>query len=151
MVSLTIQRRLASQILKCSPSKVRFDEESLDEIKESITKVDVKGLIGRGIITKANTSEQSRVRARKTLAQKKKGLQKGKGSRKGTANARSNKRDEWINKIRKQREILKGLKSKSLITTTTHRMLANKAKGGYFRSARHLKTYMKENNLFVEK
>ena len=46
------QKRLAAYILKCSPKKVKFDETKLEEIKEAITKADIRGLIAQGIIRK---------------------------------------------------------------------------------------------------
>ncbi|MCB9358581.1 50S ribosomal protein L19e [Candidatus Woesearchaeota archaeon] len=147
MVNLKLQRRLAAQILKCAPEKVRFDSESLADIKESITKADIKGLIGTGAIDVRASPGSSRVRARKILVQKRKGLRKGHGSRKGTANARDNKKELWINRIRKQRTLLKSLKDKNKLEAKTYTSLSNKAKGGYFRSERHLKTYITENKL----
>ena len=151
MVELKIQRRLAAHIMKCAPEKVRFDTESLTDIKESITKLDVRGLIDRGIISQKVVNGSSRVRARKILVQKRKGLRKGQGSRKGTANARSDKKIEWMNKIRKLREFLKNLRDKELITKPDYRGLLKKAKGGFFRSQRHLKIYLNEHNTFIAK
>jgi len=151
MVNLTLQRRLAAQIMKCAPEKVGFNTENLAEVKESITKADVKGLIGNGVIYKKHSPGSSRGRARKILAQKKKGLRKGHGSRKGTANARSKKKDEWISKIRKQRDLLKELRAKGLITISVYQKLFNKAKGGFFRSVRHIKIYLNEHKLVTKK
>ena len=42
---LDVQRRLAAQILKCGENRVRFDPESLEDIKEAITKQDIKDLL----------------------------------------------------------------------------------------------------------
>lgn len=151
MKSLKAHKKIAARIMKCSPKRVRFDTESLGEIKESITKIDLKGLIGRGVITKSTAHSQSRVRARKKLVQKRKGLRKGHGSRKGTANARLTKKEQWINRIRKQRELLKSLRGKNKIKKDTYRQLANKAKGGFFRSIKHVKIYLEENKLFIDK
>jgi large subunit ribosomal protein L19e len=151
MVNLKLQRRLAAQILKCAPEKVLFNTDELTDVKESITKADIKGLIGLGVITIKNVKGSSRVRARKILVQKRKGLRKGHGSRKGTANARSKKKDEWICRIRKQRELLKSLKLRDKITNKIYNSLANKAKGGFFRSQRHLKIYLNEHNLLIKK
>jgi len=148
-MNLTLQRRLASQILKCAPEKVKFNTEKLADLKESITKADVKSMIAKGAITVKATAESSRGRIRKVQAQKKKGLRKGLGSRKGTANARSNEKEVWMNKIRKQRDFLKQLRDKSKITPAIYQKLFRKAKGGYFRSQRHLKLYMEEHNLFA--
>jgi len=123
MVNLNLQRRLAAQILKCGEEKIRFDPASLNEIKESITKADIKGLIGEGYITLKYMPGSSRGRARIQQVQKSKGLRKGKGSRKGTSNARQSVKESWINRIRKQRRLLKEQKNKEMITNEDYRMI----------------------------
>lgn len=147
MTDLTLQRRLASEIMGCSYEKVRFDPESINDIAEAITRADVKGLIGKGIISLKYMPGSSRGRARKIQAQKKKGLRKGHGSRRGTANARADKRLDWIIRIRNIRQLLKNLRDNELITSKIYRELGQKAKGGFFRSIRHLKIYIEEHNL----
>ena len=44
-MELKAQKRIAGVILKCSPKRIRFDPDRLSDIKESITKVDIKSLI----------------------------------------------------------------------------------------------------------
>ena len=151
MKSLKIQKKIASKIMKCSKKKIRFDPDSLGDVKESITRIDLKGLIGRKVITKRPVKGSSRVRARKNLVQKRKGLRKGHGSRKGTSNARLKNKEKWIIRIRKQRALLKSFRDKELITKETFRTLVNKSKGGFFRSVKHIKVYLEENKLFIKK
>ena len=43
---LNVQKRLAAQILKCGRNRVRFDPDRLEDIKEAITKTDIRSLIG---------------------------------------------------------------------------------------------------------
>ena len=64
MVNLTLQRRLAAQVLKCASDKVRFKTDNLSEIKESITKADIKGPIGEGTIYVKVSPGSSRAGAR---------------------------------------------------------------------------------------
>lgn len=150
-MKLTVQKRLAAGLFKSSPRRVWFDEDRLSDIKEAITKQDVKVLISEGVIRlkPANITSKGKVRHRK--AQKAKGLRKGVGSRRGGAKARLPKKDAWMAKIRAQRELLKTLRDKELITKTNYRKLYLKAKGGFFRSVRHIKLYCAENSLFNEK
>jgi len=145
---LTVQRRLAADLFKRSPSRVWFDEERLEDIKEAITKQDIKGLIIQGVIRlrPANFTSKGKVRARK--GQKAKGLRKGLGSRRGRATARLPGKDAWMAKIRSQREFLKKLREKNHITKTEYRKLYLRAKGGFFRSTRHIKLYCEENGIF---
>jgi len=44
-MQLKIQKRLAGQILKSSQNDIWLDSDRLDEIKEAITKADIKSLI----------------------------------------------------------------------------------------------------------
>ncbi|MFH1439904.1 MAG: 50S ribosomal protein L19e [Candidatus Woesearchaeota archaeon] len=150
-MKLKVQKRIAAQILKCSEKRVVFDPDSLKEIKEAITKADIKSLIRQHVIRKIQKKGVSRVRAKKRHIQKTKGRQRGKGVRKGTANARTPKKRSWINKIRLQRSFLKKLKEKSLLSTKIYRMLYVKAKGGFFRTHKHLKNYINEHKLVASK
>ena len=80
-----------------------------------------------------------------------KGRKKGPGSKKGKHTARAGKKELWIIKIRSQRELLKELFSKNLISKQDYRDLRQKAKGGYFRSLRHIKLYLTEHSLWLKK
>lgn len=146
-MKLKAQRRIASVILKCSPKKVWIDSRRDEDIKEAITKRDIRGLIKESAIKKRKTNLQSRVRARKMQKQKSKGKRKGPGSRKGSINARVSKKERWMKRIRAQRSFLKELKQKKSITTRTFNDLYKKSKGGFFRSRRHITIYIDEHNL----
>lgn len=50
-------------------------------------------------------------------------------------------------KIRNQKNLLKSLRDKSLITRKNYRILFRKAKGGFFRSKRHIEIYLAEHKL----
>lgn len=150
-MKLVVQKRLAGELLKCSSSRIVFDTERLSEIKEAITKFDIRRLIKDKAITKIKEKGVSRARANKLLAQKTKGRRKGPGSRKGKATARTPKKEAWMNRIRLQRTFLLTLKEKQHIDAKTYRNLYLKAKGGFFRSKRHIKLYLDEHNLVVKK
>ena len=132
---LKVQKRIAAQILKCGKNRVGFDPARLEEIKEAITKIDLRGLIKSGAIYARDLNNTSKFHARERKAQKSKGKQKGHGSRKGKATARLNPKREWMNKVRLQRKFLKDLKLKKYLDNNTYRMLYGKIKGGFFRSA----------------
>jgi len=149
-MKLKIQKKLAASIMKGSKKRVRFNEERLPEIKEAITKYDIKALIADGAITEIPKRGVSRGRARLAHIQRTKGRQRGQGSRKGRKTARSPQKREWINKIRLMRSFLTELKEKELITNKIFRELYLKSKGGFFRSRRHLKIYITENKLVTK-
>ncbi|HHI03973.1 MAG TPA: 50S ribosomal protein L19e [Candidatus Woesearchaeota archaeon] len=149
-MKLKTQKRLAADLLKCSKKRVSFDTERLDEIKESITKRDIVGLIKDKAIKKKQTKGISRVRANKIKTQKAKGRRKGPGSKKGKHSARLPKKQKWMNKVRLQRKFIKELKDKEIITSKSYQMLYSKTSGGFFRSRKHIKLYIKENDLIKE-
>jgi len=146
-MKLNVQKRLAADILKCSKKRIRLGTENAEEIKEAITKADIKELINDKIIVKKQKTGVSRVRARKRQIQKKSGKRRGHGKRKGKSTARLPKKEAWMAKIRVQRSFVKELKTKELIDKKTFRATYNKCKGGFFRSKRHIKIYLTEHNL----
>jgi large subunit ribosomal protein L19e len=150
-MNLNVQKRIAASILKCSKKRIVLDQDRLKDIKEAITKEDLRGLIAEGAIQKVQSKGVSRVRAQKIHIQRRKGRMKGDGSRKGTAKARTPPKRDWINKVRLQRKFLTELKIKGLISSHTYRELYLKVKGGFFRTRNHLKYYIDENRLFQPK
>lgn len=145
------KKRLAAKILKISPKKVKFSTEALDDIQKAITRGDMRGLIAVGKITAAHTNQHSRARARKIAAQKRKGRQKGKGTKKGTKFSIVSRKEQWIVRIRVQREFLHQLRDKGLLSTSNYRLLYAKSKGGFFRNKRHIKLYLTEHHLLEGK
>jgi len=148
---MKLQKRLAAYLLDCSPYRVKFDESKLTEIKESITKFDVQRMINKGFITRKPEQGISQFRTRMAKAQKRKSRRAGHGSRKGTANARADDKMQWIHRIRAQRDLLKRMRDHDLITQPTFNTMYMKAKGGFFRSTRHIKLFLQEQDLFVKK
>ena len=146
-MKLKLQKRLAADILKCSEKRIWFDPTRLEDIKEAITKIDVRSLINDRAIKEKPVKGVSRVRARKIALQKRKGKRKGAGSKKGKKTARLSKKAAWIRKIRIQREFLKELRDKGLVSKSDYHSLYQKSKGGFFRSKRHIKLYLEERGL----
>ncbi len=144
---LKLQKRLAAEILKCSPDRVKFIETGLEEIREAITREDIKKLIKRGLIYKEQIKGMNRERKKKIREQKQKGRRKGPGSRKGKKTARTPKKEAWMMKIRAQRNLLRTLKKDEYIDEKAYRDLYRKAKGGSFRSKRHLLLYIHDHEL----
>ena len=142
---MKIQKKLAAKIVKKSPKKVILNPDKLEEIKEAITRQDIKSLIKNKAIIIKKEKGVSRGRARKANKQKAKGRRKGQGSRKGKANARFSNKKKWMNKIRLQRTFLKEIKGK--LDAGMYKNLYRKAKGGFFRSKRHIKLYITEHKL----
>ncbi len=151
MKQLKLQKRLASEMMKCSAKRVYFDPERTSDIKEAITKADIKGLVKLGVIKEKKVKGVSRVRARKIQLQKRKGRRRGSGSRKGKFTARARPKSVWMNAVRAQRKFLKELKDKDLLTPGSFWDLYRKSKGGFFRSVRHIKLFIKEKGMVKAK
>ncbi|MFA6461603.1 MAG: 50S ribosomal protein L19e [Candidatus Woesearchaeota archaeon] len=145
------KKLLASKVMKTSPKKVKFVAESLEEIKKALTRSDIRGLIAVGKIYKRPGNGHSLARARKISAQKRKGRRMGQGSKKGKKYAIITRKEQWMNRVRTQRELIQELKEKGLITSKNYQMLYLRVKGGFFRNKRHLKLYLNEYKLLEKK
>ncbi len=146
-MQLTVQKRLAASVLKCSEKKVAFDPSRLEEIKEAITKSDIRNLIKRGAIIRKADNITSRGRARALHEQKVSGKRRGHGSRKGAQKARNPKKEAWMNSVRLQRSFIRLLRDKKVIDQKTYRSFYMMIKSGVFRSKRHIKLYMEEHGI----
>jgi large subunit ribosomal protein L19e len=146
-MNLTLQKRLASQVMNCGLDRVRFDTENLEQIKEAITKADVKGLIKKGMVTKIPKKGISRYRAILRIEQRKKGRRRGHGTRKGTYGARMRDKEKWMGKVRLQRSTLRELEASKKINHEEYVELYMKIKGGFFRSKRHMMLYIEERGI----
>ncbi|MEM4267280.1 MAG: 50S ribosomal protein L19e [Candidatus Woesearchaeota archaeon] len=150
-MDLKVQKRLAAQVLKCSPKRIVFDPERLGDIKEAITKADIKGLISDRAVICLPKKGVSRVRAKERRFKKSKGQRRGFGKRKGTRKARLSKKLAWMNKVRSQRTFIRLLRDKNYIERRVARELYLKAKSGFFRSMRHINLYLTERGLVKKK
>lgn len=151
MKHLKLQKRLAADVLKCSRKRVKFDPDKSSDVQEAITKADIRGLVKLGIIKEKKVKGISKVRARKIQSQKQKGRRRGSGSRKGSFAARAKPKLVWMNAVRAQRKFLKELKDKEFITSASFWELYRKSKGGFFRSVRHIKLFIKEKGMVKSK
>ena len=133
--------------MRCSTDRVVFDTEKLADIKEAITKADIRSLVEQGVIRKIPTRGISRARTNFVQQQKRKGKRKGHGSRKGSAGARTNKKRTWVNKVRLQRSYIQGLRLRKAIEQSQFVELYKKVKGGFFRSKRHMELYLTEQGI----
>jgi len=143
MGGLTIQRRLAASILKVGESRIVMDPEHLEDIKNAITRYDIKKMISHGYIK----IKPTKIKKPELHPKKRK---KGPGRRKGAMGTRLRKKRAWINTIRPMRKILKDMKEKKVIDTRTYRETYHLIKSGVFRSRSHLKLYLKQKGVLHE-
>ena len=144
---LTLQKRLAADILKVGKSRVWIDpnKEKQKEVQAAITRVDVKRLIMKGTIK----AMPSKVKKPKTVvvAGKTKKKRKRSGSRKGSKYARLPKKRRWIKTVRPLRAMLKELRENGQIDNATYRKVYMLIKGGQFRSRSHMRLYMEQKRM----
>lgn len=150
-MKLSVQKRLGASVFGCSPSKVKFAPDRLTDIKEAITKADIRSLINDGVIVREQDVGVSRARAKHKANQRKKGLQRGPGKRKGKATALVPRKQAWMVKIRVQRQFITELRDSGIVDAAGYKNLYRKAKGGFFRSKRHIKIYMNEHGIVQDK
>jgi large subunit ribosomal protein L19e len=142
-----LQKRLAGRLLGCSPTRVKVDPARMADIKEGITKDDVRKLIRTGALGKAQEAGISKYWQRQRKHQRARQRRRGHGSRKGRANARADDKRTWIASLRAQRAVLRRMRELGRLEHDGYRLLYAKSKGGFFRSTRHLMLYAEEQEL----
>lgn len=125
------QKRLSSEILKVGVGKIWLDPLRLDDIKQAITRADIKELIKDRAIKKKYA-----VKKRKVVKRKRRG--------KGRIKVRVlNRKIKYVNKIRKIRRYLNQAFENKELDKNTQNKLRKLAKSGHFRSLKHLKETFK--------
>lgn len=141
MTKLDFQKKIAAKILKVGKTKVWLDPEHLKDIKNAITRADIRKLILKGWI-KALPGKIKRKKGKRK--------RKGPGRRKGGKYAKISRKRIWMNKVRTQRKFLRELKKKEKISISDYRKLYKLVKGGVFRSRAHLSLYLKQKGIIKD-
>jgi len=131
MKKLDKRKELASKVLKVGKRRIQFDSEKLAEIKEAITKQDIRDLNEAGII---NVKEKS---GRKTIVKRK--TRRGPGKIKKKV---SKRKQEYVKMVRKQRYYIKELKKQERIDPEEYRSLRKKIRARTFKTKAHLRAHI---------
>jgi large subunit ribosomal protein L19e len=144
---LTLQKKLAADILKVGKSRVWLDPDPAKqkELQAAITRADIRRLIKRKVI-KTVPTKVSRPRTAKERKKRRKT-----GSRSGPKHARLPKKRRWISTVRPLRSMLKELRAEQQIDNATYRRLYMLVKGGQFRSRSHMRLYMEQHGMMKKK
>jgi ribosomal protein L19E len=137
-MTIVTVRRLAADIFNVGRNKVRINPDGLKEAEGALTRSDVRGLIDKGIITKAK--KQGRASTRRTG-------RTGRGRRKGTP---LDSKAVWMQKIRAQRRFLNMLLDTGALKNEARRSIYGKVKSGIFRNKRAMLLYLKEAGLVAQ-
>jgi len=130
-MNLRRKKQLAAKVLKVGKNRITFSTENLSEIKEAITKQDIKDLYADGIITIKPIKGRKKIKKRKT--------RRGPGKIKKKVNKR---KQVYVKITRKLRTYIKQLKAKGMISNELYRELRKKTRMRAFRSQAHLKEYL---------
>jgi len=132
-MNLLKKKDLAAKALKVGKNRIVFNTEGLPEIKEAITKQDIKSLKEEGIITIKPVKGRRKVERRKR--------RRGPGKIKKTVNHR---KQIYVKITRKLRGYLKELKIRGDINTELYQELRKGIRMRAFRSKAYLKEYLKD-------
>lgn len=126
-MNLRSKKQLVARTMNVGLDRIMLNESRLDEIKEALTRQDIKDLIKNGAIKIKDAKGRKKIKKRKT---KRRG-----GSRKKSVGSR--KRD-YINLVRKLRDTIKKLKKAGTIDQKQYIDLRKKIKSSYFKSRANL-------------
>lgn len=132
-MKLDKKKNLAAKVFKVGKDRIVFVEPRLEEIKEAITKEDIRGLSKDGAIT------IKQIRGKRGKAKKK--------TRRSLGNIRKKAKDskrEYMLMTRKLRNYIAVLKNKKLLKSEEISDIRNKIRNRHFRSISQLKDYVKE-------
>jgi ribosomal protein L19E len=132
-MNLRRKKKLISRTLGVGVRRIKLDSDMRDEIKEAITRQDIKDL------KKENIIKIKEKKGRKT--KKKRKTKRRKGSIKKSLRRR---KKEYVNITRKLREHIKNLKNKGELNKEKYNDLRKKIKSRYFKDFAHLRNYIRE-------
>ncbi len=127
-MKLTNKKELVARTLGVGKDRIVFNSERLKEIKEAITKQDIRDLLQ----SKAITIKQ--IRGRKTIARRKNRRRKG-----SIKKIVRNTKREYITLTRKLRSYISELRNKGKISEEMYYQLRKEIKAKSFKDKLHLK------------
>src|SRR3989344_6529805 len=130
-MKLNKKKELAAKTLEVGKSRIIFEKSRLEEIKEAITRQDIRDLVAGGAI-----------KIKPVKGRKKKERKKSRSA--GNIRKKVNKRKQiYVKLTRKLRGYTRELKEQGRINREIYIILRRKIKAKMFRDKRHLQEYIK--------
>ena len=130
-MNLKTKKQLAAKTLGVGKRRIIFNQDNLADIKEAITKQDIKTLYDEGMILIKPVKGRKKIMKRKT--------KKGPGKIKLKIN---NRKQEYVKLTRKLRKYLKELKNRGDVDRELYYNLRTKIKMRTFKSRAQFKEYI---------
>ena len=127
-MNLARKKALAAKVLKVGKDRVVFNRESLAEIKEAITRMDILDLHKSGAI------RVREVKGRKKIVRRKNRRRVGK-----VKNRVNNRKAEYVIITRKLRKLVRGFVRTGVVGMEENREIRKQIRARKFRSKRQLK------------
>lgn len=131
-MNLAKKKALAAKVLGIGKERIVFLNSGLNEIKEAITKQDIRDLKSHGLIL------VKEIRGRKKVGER---GRRGQGNVKIKVNRR---KKEYIATTRKLRNYVSRIREAGEVTEEIGKDLLKKIRNRFFKSKAHLKEYLEE-------
>jgi len=131
-MNLAKKKNLAAETLKVGKGRIIFKMENLSEIKEAITRQDIKGLYQEGMIAIKPVKGRKKVVRRKT--------RRGPGKIKKKVN---NRKQVYVKITRKLRGYIRELRNRGVVDRELYWTIRKKIRMRDFKSKANLKDYLK--------
>jgi len=132
-MKLETKKSLASRALNMSKGRIVFNSARLSEIKEAITKQDIKDLTSSGAISIKDPKGRKKTKKRKTRRRA--------GSIKKKVNTR---KQDYVKLTRKLRTFLRNVKTRMKLSNDDCKELRKIIRASEFRSLAHMKEKIKQ-------
>ena len=132
-MQLAKKKDLAAKVLKVGKNRIVFNKDSLGEVKEAITRMDILDLHKSGAIRIREVSGRKKIERRKNRR------------RTGKVKQRiNNRKAEYVTITRKLRKFVRGLVRTGAVSKEKNREIRKEIRSRSFKSKRHLKESLEE-------